>query len=1097
MSPVYRRVGNWDGPSAAAADDGRRTAQEWWQRRAIAAGWREQGLNPLVTDGNPAPSGNQPSAASISERYFTMSTSVLDSIIPMVYGERKVAGMCAFRQPYMGNRYVNLGYIFCFGEQDSISKIWINDEEVYPTNGCGNWVSQVSVHTGDGSSAISAMLTAVLSADEQAAWKGYTHCTLRLNLQEGDVPGSLTVTAMLGGRLIDCSWRGGSSSLASTNLADVAYDIYTASAWKGVSSSRLDVGAGGTWGRFYTWAAETMGDSSTRWSFNGRIDQRDPDAAIAEVLGHGFAETYVDADGLVKIRADMMPPAITGTWSVSGTTVTEDSSAGAATTELAAGDIVYIGANARVVASVTDDDTFVVTASLTASAQTVRKTSGVYLRLEDWVKPPEGHDKETYAIPDQVLVRYAYAEDLWGSAQYPKPGDLGPTDEKLLEVTLSGCTSASMARRYSETYQSLMALEVFEWEGIAGPAAASLEPGDVFFFDDDVLTFQAAKVLPPVEWTPQGTYVLRCREFDPSCYSENTQANDTPPSLDPLWTTGPPDEPTACTQAFGYGGDWTAPGIFPAYPDDLTNAGWNHTDDITATYNATEQATELYNPGTGDYLSYIGVDSPTIPSGTDYLFITCLVKLKANADANQTWDLWAGTDHMSSLHCPFEATSSWKRVWLLTPTPTGGRVRLGVRGAYSGTPPTSNQETIYVKRLLCIPWTLNPEYSLFERWTWVEDANAPDTVQSYQAIMELPSGQAAVVAQVAQGETAIEFPIVLASGMLPSHTPSYRAGYSDYGMRALGINGATQAFPAPTQSIINRGYTGRAAALSDVDTTGRATGDTLVYNATSGEYEHKSGALLSDSGANANADHLLMANTKAIQGKETGGTARDIAKLNSSNEAELGNTSTVTRLRGSTIYAPDAVVAGDYAGGDYTELQADGDIIQTGTAKIQTATSVQAVNVWSSDIQATKTKSVSDNTAANFFKWGSAASAGDHMHFMVRFSHVIEYTYKGTTYYYTRGGSITGTLLKLNSLVKGVVGSVAWDGAGIAFDTAGNSNSPTVSETVTMNTSATTDLGPTYTIGLQGIGYTWVSGEIRYVVVSTDTDHTAWTGSFV
>ena len=717
MSPVYRRVGNWDGPSAAAADDGRRTAQEWWQRRAIAAGWREQGLNPLVTDGNPAPSGNQPSAASISERYFTMSTSVLDSIIPMVYGERKVAGMCAFRQPYMGNRYVNLGYIFCFGEQDSISKIWINDEEVYPTNGCGNWVSQVSVHTGDGSSAISAMLTAVLSADEQAAWKGYTHCTLRLNLQEGDVPGSLTVTAMLGGRLIDCSWRGGSSSLASTNLADVAYDIYTASAWKGVSSSRLDVGAGGTWGRFYTWAAETMGDSSTRWSFNGRIDQRDPDAAIAEVLGHGFAETYVDADGLVKIRADMMPPAITGTWSVSGTTVTEDSSAGAATTELAAGDIVYIGANARVVASVTDDDTFVVTASLTASAQTVRKTSGVYLRLEDWVKPPEGHDKETYAIPDQVLVRYAYAEDLWGSAQYPKPGDLGPTDEKLLEVTLSGCTSASMARRYSETYQSLMALEVFEWEGIAGPAAASLEPGDVFFFDDDVLTFQAAKVLPPVEWTPQGTYVLRCREFDPSCYSENTQANDTPPSLDPLWTTGPPDEPTACTQAFGYGGDWVNAGLLPAYPDDLTNAGWDREVDVSTYYNGSVVATEVWNPGTGGAYSEIGKDV-TVPTGVEYVFLTCLVKLKENEDANQHWAIHVASHSTSVAYVEMDPTDEWRRVWLLCPVSAGTAYYMEIYGYHDGTPPTSNMEKIYVKRFMAIPWTIDPQYTMFERWTW-------------------------------------------------------------------------------------------------------------------------------------------------------------------------------------------------------------------------------------------------------------------------------------------------------------------------------------------------------------------------------------------
>ena len=53
----------------------------------------------------------------------------------------------------------------------------------------------------------------------------------------------------------------------------------------------------------------------------------------------------------------------------------------------------------------------------------------------------------------------------------------------------------------------------------------------VWIFPDDVLTQQAARVVPPLQARADGTYVVQLREFDPSAYSDDTAVTDTVPSL--------------------------------------------------------------------------------------------------------------------------------------------------------------------------------------------------------------------------------------------------------------------------------------------------------------------------------------------------------------------------------------------------------------------------------------------------------------------------------------------------------------------------------------------------------------------------------------
>ena len=65
------------------------------------------------------------------------------------------------------------------------------------------------------------------------------------------------------------------------------------------------------------------------------------------------------------------PGPITGLWTAAASTITEDGSAGAALTEVFAGDFLMIGAGLHLVASVTDDDTIVLATAPTATSVTV------------------------------------------------------------------------------------------------------------------------------------------------------------------------------------------------------------------------------------------------------------------------------------------------------------------------------------------------------------------------------------------------------------------------------------------------------------------------------------------------------------------------------------------------------------------------------------------------------------------------------------------------------------------------------------------------------------------------------------------------------
>jgi hypothetical protein len=292
-----------------------------------------------------------------------------------------------------------------------------------------------------------------------------------------------------------------------------------------------------------------MSDSSKRYAFNGAIAERDPWTAMEIVLAHGLAYPYITTEGKLAVWADMAPAAVTGEWSASASaTITEDSTAGAATTELTAGDYVYVGTNLRRVSSITDDDTVVLDSAVTVSGVSVRPISNVYIKKHDWVQPPAASEMNLLQTPDEYRLRFT-DEDNAGSHEVLVQYGSGTT--KISENNLVGCTKATHATRLGETYLKVAHLEPFFWSGVVGNAIGTLlEPGDVLLFDDDLLTMQAARVLPPIQARSDGTYIIQLREYDPSAYSDETATTDTPPSLGTAWASNAAPIVTGITSVY-------------------------------------------------------------------------------------------------------------------------------------------------------------------------------------------------------------------------------------------------------------------------------------------------------------------------------------------------------------------------------------------------------------------------------------------------------------------------------------------------------------------------------------------------------------------
>ena len=83
--------------------------------------------------------------------------TILDKTIPMVFGARRVSGLIGAYAFNESTHVATIGVIFAYGEQDSIATTttYINGEAISGISA----ITNEAVHVGDGSTALSALLT--------------------------------------------------------------------------------------------------------------------------------------------------------------------------------------------------------------------------------------------------------------------------------------------------------------------------------------------------------------------------------------------------------------------------------------------------------------------------------------------------------------------------------------------------------------------------------------------------------------------------------------------------------------------------------------------------------------------------------------------------------------------------------------------------------------------------------------------------------------------------------------------------------------------------------------------------------------------------
>lgn len=228
-------------------------------------------------------------------------------------------------------------------------------------------------------------------------------------------------------------------------------------------------------------------------------------------------------------------------------------------------------------------------------------------------------------------------------------------------------------------------------------------------------------------------------------------------------------------------------------------------------------------------------------------------------------------------------------------------------------------------------------------------------------------------------------------------------------------------------------------------------------------------------------DTLNFDNNIALAMESSGGTSYNVLKMRTDGRLALA-------------YENDLYI-GDYDGGTYVWIHKnDGDVYMSGGNLTLTTGDIDVMSGYADAddgfygplFETNFQKSMSNNVSQNFFKW-VPTTAGDAMSFTVEFTMKVEFTVLGTTYYWTRGGKIQGTILYNGTNCYTVSPGVVWNGAQMARNAAGGTTTPTMNETVAMGAGPTAgSIGPYFLVNL-ATGY--VSGSCEYWVSSTDYNH--------
>jgi hypothetical protein len=473
------------------------------------------------SDGGDTWPTNEPRTQTIN-----LSDSILDEVVPVIYGSCRVNGRIGFWNYTVSGRNLDLGIVLGYGEQDSVTSAACN-LDTSPTG-----VTFGTAHTGDGSSGLSSYLTGATGwvAADTTHWQAYAHVAVRISCNSSQLPPTPAFSAICAGKLV--TPIGGGTATATTNPAVIAYDILTAAEFGNMATADLD---DDSFLAVADFCDDVMADSETRYAFTGPILERNPIRAANYVLKHCNGYLYAGQDGTIHCWAEKLPPLITGTWTYAAGTLTEDGSVGAATTELEVGQLIVHDGEVGEVTAITNDDTFDATfhtGTPDTASLPVRAGGTKHIEKDHWAGQPRITQQSANQIPDVVKARFP---DTLEQGSHEITITYGSNTDKVSNLNYN-VPEAAHALRAAKTKLLLGQTARFFWAGrLPYEVGAHLEPGDVIFLSDDVVTNQAVTVQHPISANSDGSFSVTCREFDVAAFEEGTETTDTIPATGTGW----------------------------------------------------------------------------------------------------------------------------------------------------------------------------------------------------------------------------------------------------------------------------------------------------------------------------------------------------------------------------------------------------------------------------------------------------------------------------------------------------------------------------------------------------------------------------------
>jgi hypothetical protein len=776
------------------------------------------------------------SKAATTKREAGPNESVLGKVIPIRVGEGWVPGRNAVFEPF--GEQLWLKYVFCRGELAEITEIEMNGDLIGSKT---SWNTGANFRHNGGRMKIHYTL-GTTSQTAPSWWPHGDEATpgrvclfIWMNLADLEtVPTSITVRIKTTGQKFydfrDDTWK------VSANPALITYHLETSHVGKWNSADAIDIPS---WTECADWWDEAMADGSKRFEYRGLISDRDTDRAQQEVLRHGFGR-MVPYGGKVFLVADKPAPALGGTWTATDST-TLVGTGGNATSKLIAGSGLLLpdGSVAVVATTPTDDNQVEVAEPVTIAGAVLLIVSSTHLTMADsMASVPRCTRRDSAAIADiyRVKFRNAETEQEQSHSVYDRSNPPSAASAKVIEVPVTNCPNLSQAERTGHLRRKLEQFAPRQWSGQWTAAVANLLPGDICrgSFGDGT-DKQLVRVVDRTDLTHGGVaYVLD--EYDPAATSDDTMAEDTPPSV----TLDPPDPPTGYSQQFVEVGDFGSRDLLGDSPHNLSD--WSHHAsgvDVSERYSGGENAHQVSVTSGSGWL-YLNIDS-ALPDDADLVRGYLLAKQDpgfANTDgeievsysASVNPPPWPGIDPDHSVLFRPESDSDYSLYqfeFRLDDAASGHQIAIRWSGVSAGwlikavRLVAAGVASVGGGRSLALP-DMRRRVGIQLNCGWTEGVDAATTVASYR----LRGAAGGTLAEVPVGNTrlshlfhldgVLQVPVAYDDGSLAASEPR---------MEAVGRNHQVVGFPTPTQEYVlydspPSGTFSRATTYANVDSLG-------------------------------------------------------------------------------------------------------------------------------------------------------------------------------------------------------------------------------------------------------------------------------------